>query len=168
MSRAPAATVHDDQWIRDPNEPGISEDVVIQSGCIVRLRNPARESFFCLVEKVDRSNKGGKSGQAWIGIVNNHLVRPAPYGFGDRVRFRRADVIELKTRQDVEDQKRDPVLVLALQLVHRSLVLEGVVTPAMGSTEISYTVETYLALHPERFRVAHGLAQKMLTAAASE
>lgn len=76
-----------DDWIVSPN-PDLPERIF--PDCTVKISN-GRERFFVTIRDVE-------DGTGYlVGVIDNHLVLPAPYGFGDKVRFHRSNVMQLNT-----------------------------------------------------------------------
>jgi hypothetical protein len=136
------ALIYTDEWEQNGYAASHPE-MIISSGCVVKLRNPLHESFFVIVEYRDGNTK-------WVGRVDNHLINGSEYNFGNLVHFTEEDVYDFKSLEVVEQQKKNQFLNLGLRLMVTYLEEIGIIREEMTPQARLEITDYFIMRYPEK------------------
>lgn len=147
--------VYTDKW--EQNGYAVAHpEMVISSGCVVKLRNPLRESFFVIVQY-------GIDDTKWVGKVDNHLINGSGYNFGNLVLFSKEDVYDFKSLEVVEQQKNNQFLKLALRLMLTYLEEVGIIREEMTREERIEITDYFIMQYPKKLVAMRELVHRLST-----
>lgn len=153
----PALVFYTDEWEHN-GYAAAHPEMKIESGCVVKLRNPLRESFFVIVQHRHPINE-----EKWVGKVDNHLINGSDYNFNDMVLFTEEDVYDFKSLEVVEEQKKNRPLLLALRLMVTYLEEVGVIREEMSREQRIEITDYFIMEYPNKLKAMLELVHKLST-----
>ena len=112
---SPPSTVYRDAWISAPHS--IDASIVLSTGNVVKIKSPQNERFWVVLLHPLEDD-------TWIGTVDNHLLLPHSYTYGDRVAFSRNDIWDYKD-QTAQDAQRERLIPMLQTMMEAFLVENG-------------------------------------------
>lgn len=155
----PALVFYTDEWEHN-GYAAAHPEMKIESGCVVKLRNPRRESFFVIVQHRHPIDE-----EKWVGKVDNHLINGSDYNFSDMVLFTEEDVYDFKSLEVVEAQKKNRPLIMALRLMVTYLEEMGVIREDMPREQRIEITDYFIMEYPHKLEAMLELVRELSTPA---